>query len=171
MELRADEIETPIGELRIAMSGPLLVALGFAEGWNTLEAWLKRRFGPPTFQPEDDPDGVTSALAAYFRGEMEALDAIPLDPGGTPFQRKVWIAVRKVKAGRTTTYAQIAAKIGSPDAVRAVGGANRVNPIAIVIPCHRVVGSKGALTGYGGGIERKRWLLEHESRHTFHLEP
>ena len=171
MELRTDELETPVGTLRLAVSGPLLVAVGFSDRWDRLEKWLRRRFGPVTFLMEDDPDGIGSALGAYFRGEMDALDALPLDPGGTPFQRKVWTALRRVRAGHTTTYAQIASKIGAPKGVRAVGAANRANPISIVIPCHRVVGSKGDLVGYGGGLERKRWLLEHESRHAFSLQP
>ena len=100
-------------------------------------------------------------LDTYFAGELERFD-LPLDPQGTTFQRSVWDAVGAIPYGATATYSEVAAAVGSPSACRAVGAANGRNPLAIVIPCHRVVGSAGALTGYGGGLERKRWLLEHE---------
>jgi methylated-DNA-[protein]-cysteine S-methyltransferase len=102
------------------------------------------------------------ALDAYFAGELNALDALETSSNGTPFQREVWSALRRIPNGRTLSYGALAAKIGRPAAVRAVGLANGANPIAIVVPCHRVIGANATLTGYGGGLERKRWLLAHE---------
>ncbi|NBD13417.1 methylated-DNA--[protein]-cysteine S-methyltransferase [Corallococcus sp. Z5C101001] len=112
-----------------------------------------------------DPAGRTSALQAYLRGELSAIEALPVETAGTPFQREVWRALRDIPAGTTTTYAQLAERIGRPKAVRAVGAANGANPVSIVVPCHRVVGANASLTGYAGGLERKRWLLEHERTH------
>jgi len=108
------------------------------------------------------PKPIRDALAAYFAGDLGALDAIETETGGTEFQRTVWRALRRIPAGDTTSYGALAAKLGRPNASRAVGLANGANPIGIVVPCHRVIGASGALTGYGGGIERKRWLLAHE---------
>lgn len=109
-----------------------------------------------------DPAGIVTALAAFFRGDVTALDAIPVDPAGTAFQRRVWAALRTIPAGETTTYGALAGALGMPTASRAVGAANGANPIWLVVPCHRVVGASGALTGYAGGLAVKRWLLAHE---------
>lgn len=102
------------------------------------------------------------ALEAYFEGELGAIDQLETASNGTEFQRQVWSALRRIPTGRTLSYGALATKIGRPAAVRAVGLANGANPIAIVVPCHRVIGADASLTGYGGGIERKRWLLAHE---------
>jgi len=107
---------------------------------------------------------LQTALAAYFAGVEALPDGVPLAPAGTAFQRRVWAALQQIPWGETRTYGEIAAAIGAPSAARAVGGACARNPIAIIVPCHRVVGSNGKLTGYAGGIERKRWLLAHEQR-------
>ncbi len=107
------------------------------------------------------------ALEAYFDGDLAAIGAIRTQTGGTGFQRQVWSALREIPAGTTVSYGQLAAKIGRPAAVRAVGAANGANPIPIVVPCHRVIGAKASLTGFGGGLERKRWLLAHEGLHSF----
>ncbi len=107
---------------------------------------------------------VTDALAAFFAGQVHAIDALPVRTGGTDFQRRVWAALRRIPAGTTTSYGQLAAAIGNPGASRAVGLANGSNPIGIVVPCHRVIGADKTLTGYGGGLDRKRWLLDHERR-------
>jgi methylated-DNA-[protein]-cysteine S-methyltransferase len=107
---------------------------------------------------------VTGALADFFAGRVHAIDALPVHTAGTDFQRRVWSALRRIPAGTTLGYGQLAAVIGSPGASRAVGLANGSNPIAIVVPCHRVIGADKSLTGYGGGLERKRWLLDHERR-------
>jgi methylated-DNA-[protein]-cysteine S-methyltransferase len=113
-------------------------------------------------KPHNDPAGAVSALRAYFAGDLRALDTLAIDPMGTPFQLRVWTALRSVPAGHTASYADIAKAIGAPSSTRAVGAANGANPIAIVVPCHRIIGASGSLVGYGGGLERKRWLLEHE---------
>ena len=119
---------------------------------------------PPAGVPRDT-DGVLAAVVAqlreYFAGERVDFD-LPLVPAGTPFQRKVWMALRDIPYGRTTSYGEIATELGQPTASRAVGLANGRNPLAVIVPCHRVIGANGSLTGFGGGLERKRWLLEHE---------
>jgi methylated-DNA-[protein]-cysteine S-methyltransferase len=113
-------------------------------------------------QPATDPHGLSAAITQYFEGKLDAIDRIPVETGGTSFQQKVWRALRGIPCGSTTSYGQLARQIGHPAAVRAVGTANGANPVAVVLPCHRVIGANGSLTGYGGGIERKRWLLNHE---------
>ena len=105
---------------------------------------------------------VMDRLKAFFAGDLEAIDSIPVESAGTPFQRKVWTVLRKIPAGKTWTYSQLAARAGKPEAPRAAGAANGLNPISVVVPCHRVIGSDGSLTGYGGGLHRKEWLLAHE---------
>jgi methylated-DNA-[protein]-cysteine S-methyltransferase len=101
-------------------------------------------------------------LSRYFGGELDAIESVGVELNGTEFQKRVWQALRRIPAGSTLSYAEVARRIGDRTAVRAVGAANGANPVAIVVPCHRVIGSDGALTGYGGGLDRKRWLLEHE---------
>ena len=102
-------------------------------------------------------------FSAYFAGELRDFD-LPLAPVGTPFQMRVWKALLEIPFAQTTSYGELATKLGDRNASRAVGLANGRNPIGIIVPCHRVIGANGALTGYGGGIERKRWLLAHEKR-------
>jgi methylated-DNA-[protein]-cysteine S-methyltransferase len=105
---------------------------------------------------------MCNRLAAYFAGDLRAFDGVALDAGGTPFQQRVWAALREIPAGDTISYLTLARRIGDPTAARAVGAANGANPIAIVVPCHRVIASDGRLSGYAGGVHRKRWLLDHE---------
>jgi methylated-DNA-[protein]-cysteine S-methyltransferase len=107
---------------------------------------------------------VRDALAAYFAGDIDALDTIAVAPQGTEFRQRVWKELREIRAGTTVSYGELAARVGAPGAARAVGTANATNPICLVIPCHRVVRTGGALGGYGFGIERKQWLLAHEER-------
>jgi methylated-DNA-[protein]-cysteine S-methyltransferase len=109
------------------------------------------------------PKAVREAVEAYFAGDVAALDGVTVRTGGTAFQREVWAALRAIPPGETRTYGQQALAIGRPKAVRAVGLANGQNPIAVIVPCHRVIGASGALTGYAGGVDRKRWLLAHET--------
>ena len=122
-------------------------------------------FTPPAGLPRDDAvlAPVTAQLREYFAGERLAFD-LALCPAGSAFQQKVWMALRDIPYGRTTSYGEIATELGQPTASRAVGLANGRNPLAVIVPCHRVIGANGALTGFGGGLERKRWLLEHERR-------
>lgn len=147
--------------------GRTLLALEFGDVEHRLMPMLRRRFGPePMFEAAGDVDEISQAIRAYFDGDLDALNAIEIEGGGTDFQRRAWDALRAIPPGQTRTYGQMAVEIGRPNASRAIGAANALNPISIVVPCHRLVGSDGALTGYGGGIERKRWLLEHERRHS-----
>lgn len=160
--LFTDTIETPIGAVVIIAGTDGLIALDFDGHDQRTMRQLDARFGSVRLQPTDDPGGITSRLRAYFAGDITAIDTIDVDARGTAFQQRVWAALRTIPAGRTMSYAQLAERIGQPTAVRAVGHANSLNPIGIVVPCHRVIGASADLTGYAGGIERKRWLLEHE---------
>ncbi len=162
MNLLVDTCPSPIGSLTLASDGRALVALEFADP-PALVARLRARFGDAAVREASDPQGFTARARAYFAGDLRALADVPVDGGGTPFQARVWAALREIPPGETTTYSAIAARIGRPTACRAVGLANGRNPIAVAVPCHRVIGADGSLTGYGGGMERKRWLLEHES--------
>jgi len=162
MTLEVTEFRSPIGLIVLAVRDGALVALEFAERWPERRGRLVRRFEEVELRRDADPAGVPSRLAAYFGGDLGALDAIAVDPGGTPFQRRVWAALRRIPPGETISYQALARRIGASAAVRAVGAANGANPVGIVVPCHRVIGADGRLTGYAGGIERKRWLLGHE---------
>jgi len=166
MTLEIAEFHSPIGTIVLAVRDGTLTALVFAEGWPDRRARLVKRFGDVDLRGAADPAGVSGRLAAYFAGDLGALDAIAVDSGGTPFQRRVWAALRTIPAGETVSYQTLARRIGAPTAVRAVGAANGDNPVGIVVPCHRVIGADGSLTGYAGGIERKRWLLTHERAST-----
>jgi methylated-DNA-[protein]-cysteine S-methyltransferase len=160
--LQTARVETPIGALFLVVRGETLVAASFDGREDGMPRALERRFGPVCLEEHPDPGGIVARLRAYFKGDLAALDAIPADPGGTPFQQRVWTALRRIPVGTTLSYSMMARDIGDPDAVRAVGTANGSNPVPVVIPCHRVIGADGSLTGYGGGLERKRWLLVHE---------
>jgi O-6-methylguanine DNA methyltransferase len=162
MALQETRLPSPCGELVVVTRDGRLVGLGFADGDAPLRRSLARRFGTAPVAGAA-PKAVTRALDAYFGGEITALDALDVDTGGTPFQQRVWRALRRIPAGRTVAYRDLARTIGAPDAVRAVGAANGANPIGIVVPCHRVIAADGALQGYAYGLERKRWLLRHES--------
>jgi methylated-DNA-[protein]-cysteine S-methyltransferase len=122
-------------------------------------------------QPAHAESRARLAIEAYFHGALQAIEEIPTRSCGTEFQQQVWAALRKIPAGTTVSYSQLAAVIGRPAAVRAVGAANGANPIPIVVPCHRVIGADDSLTGFGGGLERKRWLLAHERRHSIASVP
>ena len=157
-----DQIESPIGELTIIVDRKGAMRMLWFDGGK--EAFA-HRFPDIALAPRRDPFGHSTTLKAYFDGDMEALERIPVVFAGTPFQNKVWKALRKIPSGTTVSYGALAKKIGEPKAVRAVGLANGSNPIGVVVPCHRVIGSDGSLTGYGGGLPRKKWLLEHEARY------
>jgi methylated-DNA-[protein]-cysteine S-methyltransferase len=160
--LHTADFGSPLGDLRAIWDDAGLCSLMFTEHWQLAERTLRRRFGgiAPVAAPSSDLPG---RIAAYFAGDFASLDGIAIDPGGTPFQQSVWAALRRIRPGETTTYAQLARGIGAPTAVRAVGAANGANPIWLIIPCHRAIGSDGRLVGYAGGLERKRWLLAHEA--------
>ena len=160
-----DRLSTPIGQMMLVVddAGRLRVAF-FTDDEARVQRQLDKLYGAggSVVERARNPHGLTDVLARYFAGELHAIDKIPVEAGGTPFQREVWQALRTIPCGATISYGKLAVQIGRPDAVRAVGHANGANPIAVVVPCHRVIGANGALTGYGGGIERKRWLLRHE---------
>jgi methylated-DNA-[protein]-cysteine S-methyltransferase len=166
LRLRVDRMETPLGALLVIVDEEGRLR---ATTWEEHEAHLPHRLGLLygaqgfTLEPERNPGGVTSAISAYFQGELGAIDGLPVETAGTPFQRAVWSALRGIPCGTTQSYGELAHRIGRPSAVRAVGLANGANPVGIVVPCHRVIGSNGSLTGFAGGLERKRWLLAHES--------
>ena len=165
--LLLDHAATPLGELALlADERGHLHALGWTDGHVRMERHLRRLAAPThvTITRAPDPGGLTTALLAYFAGDLTAIDDLPVALDGTDFQRTVWRALREIPCGETWSYLDLARRIGNPAAVRAVGLANGANPIGVVIPCHRVIGSNGTLTGYGGGLERKRWLLAHERR-------
>ena len=161
MLLDCDELESPVGRLVFATNRDGLCTLGFDGYEKHWQAMFERRFGAFVLRYGSDPHGVKAGLRKYFAGDLHILDSMPVSTGGSPFQQRVWIALRRIPAGETRTYGELAAQLGKPQAARAVGHANAVNPVAIVVPCHRVVGTT-SLTGYGGGLERKRWLLAHE---------
>jgi methylated-DNA-[protein]-cysteine S-methyltransferase len=159
--LRLGQIASPIGDIVFACDEESLVALDFADGAERLSRHLDRCH-PGRARIPSASDAVGRRLAAYFDGDLAALDGIVVAPAGTPFERAVWAALRQIPAGATMTYGALAARLGRPAASRAVGHANGQNPAAIVIPCHRLIGADGRLTGYAGGLDRKRWLLRHE---------
>jgi methylated-DNA-[protein]-cysteine S-methyltransferase len=157
-----DTMPSPVGELLLAAEDSGLTAIRFEQnrhGRDERAGWTHVA----------DASGSSVAVLAdsraqlveYFAGERSSFD-LPLDPRGTPFQRRVWTALRDIPFGETISYAELARRVGDPRAVRAVGGANGRNPLPLVVPCHRVIGADGSLTGFGGGIDRKRWLLQHE---------
>lgn len=159
-----DRMETPVGEALIVTDVEGRVrALDFAEFATRMHRLLARHCGaPPALGEARAPLKVREAVEGYFAGDLNALTKLEVWTKGTSFQASVWTALRAIPAGATWTYGQLAAAIGSPTAVRAAGLANSQNPIALVVPCHRVIGASGALTGYAGGLERKKWLLAHE---------
>lgn len=152
----------PVGPLLLAARGDTLVGVELDADEAHLQADLRRRFKGEPVAPGVVSPRIICALDAYFAGDLAAVDAVEVDTGGTPFHREVWAALRRIPAGETTTYGALARALGRPTASRAVGMANGRNPVAIVVPCHRVIGSDGSLTGYAGGLPMKRWLLEHE---------
>jgi methylated-DNA-[protein]-cysteine S-methyltransferase len=162
-ELQIDRAESPIGTLTFVTRDGVLCALDFTDCEARLLERLRRRFGPDASpRPARDPGGHGARLRDYLAGDLDALVHASVDSGGTPFQEQVWRALRTVPSGTTRSYSEIATAIGRPGAARAVGTANGRNPVALVIPCHRVVSADRSLGGYAGGLERKRWLLRHE---------
>jgi len=152
MTIYRSSFSSPIGMLDVFSSDKGVVSLQPRDGRERVDS------------ANGDPHGAVPMLARYFDGALDAFEGLPLDLRGTPFQLEVWGALRAIPASTTTSYGALARKIGRPNASRAVGMANSKNPVMIVVPCHRVIGASGALTGYAGGIERKAWLLQHERR-------
>ena len=165
LQFLVDRLATPIGELVIvADRAGKLRTVDWTDHDARMRLLLDRYYGKGGYALDRarDPGGLTRAMRAYFKGDIAAIDKLPVETAGTPFQTSIWQALRKIGRGGTISYAELARRIGKPRAIRAAGLANGQNPISIVVPCHRVIGSDGSLTGYGGGLPRKQWLLEHE---------
>ena len=163
-----EHIPTPIGTMVLLTdSNERVRALDWDDHLPRMVRLLQRQYSSPPialdqYTERRRPSAARKALEAYFEGDIAAIDAVDVEAGGTAFQRAVWAALRRIPAGQTTSYGALASTIERPRAMRAVGLANGSNPIGVIVPCHRVIGASGALTGYGGGLARKQWLLEHE---------
>jgi methylated-DNA-[protein]-cysteine S-methyltransferase len=158
-----DRLQTPIGTaLLVTDAGGVLRALDWEEHEPRMRQLLRLQYGAVVLEDARSPKDLRSALTAYFKGDLDRLKTIKWRVAGTPFQQKVWTALPKIPAGTTMSYGALAARLNAPKAMRAVGHANGSNPISVVVPCHRLIGANGALVKYGGGLERKRWLLKHE---------
>lgn len=162
-----EHIQTPTGTMLLLTDEQERVrALDWKDYEGRMYRLLRLHYGAGCALLEARPrvSDARRAVEAYFAGELSAIDSLQVKTGGTVFQREVWTALRVIPVGETRTYGHLALLLGRPNAVRAVGLANAANPVCIVVPCHRVIGANASLTGYGGGIDRKRWLLAHESR-------
>jgi O-6-methylguanine DNA methyltransferase len=162
MRFAYHRIESPIGTILAVTDGSALHALDFHDYLDRMHRLLQVHYGEVELVPEHDALGLRDRIAGYFAGDFDAFEGLPLLTNGTPFQRSVWDALLTIPVGTTTSYGALARSLGDVKATRAVGLANGANPIAIVVPCHRVIGVDGTLTGYGGGLHRKAWLLRHE---------
>lgn len=162
MTMHYSEFKSPIGKLSFVSNGEAVCSLDFEGYEDRMRALLEKRYGALEFRTGSDPQHLARSLRNYFDGDLGALDKIAVCMRGTPFQEKVWTALRSIPAGRTWTYGELAARVDRPLAARAVGHANSLNPVAIIVPCHRVIGASASLTGYAGGLDRKQWLLGHE---------
>ena len=162
-----DRIETPIGTMRLICDDQgRLRATDWDDHEDRLLRLLRIHYGDAVDHAQHikDPHGLSTAMHRYFEGDITAIDHLKVETNGTEFQRDVWNELRRIPAATTISYGQLAERIARPKAVRAVGLANGSNPIGIVVPCHRVIGANGKLTGYGGGLHRKEWLLRHEAQ-------
>ncbi|HYM71109.1 MAG TPA: methylated-DNA--[protein]-cysteine S-methyltransferase [bacterium] len=162
MNLLIDRVASAIGTILIISDGARLCALDYSGYERRMMRLLRARYGEVRLHPTRNPAGLSRRVRAYLAGTHRAIDDVAVDTGGTPFQRRVWSALRKIPVGQTLSYGGLAERLGMPAASRAVGRAVSLNPVAIVVPCHRVIGADGTLTGYAGGLDRKRWLLAHE---------
>jgi methylated-DNA-[protein]-cysteine S-methyltransferase len=154
--------QSPVGPLTIAANRQRVCLLHFGSDEAGMRHVVSAWYPGQVVTTGRDPGGAVSALKRYFKGELGSLDGVEVEMHGTAFQQSVWKTLRSIKPGTTASYSQVARRIGAASAVRAVGAANGANPVALIVPCHRVIGANGSLTGYGGGLDRKRWLLRHE---------
>jgi len=170
MNLFIGNLPSPVGTLTLVWDEQgALRALDFDGFEERFQRLLVAHYGKCDLSQAQAPNELGSALEAYFAGDFGPVDRLTVRTNGTPFQQQVWAALREIPAGTTMSYGQLAQKTGRPSASRAVGRANGSNQVGIVVPCHRVIGADGSLTGYGGGMDRKRWLLDHERTHLFQL--
>lgn len=165
MKLLLTQLRSPIGTVLLVSDGEALRALDFHDYEPRMHQLLRLHYGSFTLTPANDAGEFGRSVQAYFEGELAALDRLPVQTGGTEFQRAVWAELRMIPPGTTISYGELAERVGRAKASRAVGLANGANPVSIVVPCHRVIGTNAKLTGYGGGLHRKAWLIEHERRH------
>jgi methylated-DNA-[protein]-cysteine S-methyltransferase len=161
MKLLIDRIESPLGTILLVADRDRLCALDFADRESRMIKLLHKRYDSFDLIESKLPE-FSSKVRAYLDGDYKSLEHIPLNAGGTNFQQLVWQNLCKIPVGSTASYGHIAKNLGKPTASRAVGMANSLNPIGIVVPCHRVIGANAKLTGYAGGLDRKQWLLQHE---------
>jgi methylated-DNA-[protein]-cysteine S-methyltransferase len=158
-----DRLETPIGvALLVTDADGVLCALDWEDFELRMKELLRLHHGSVVLKDQRAPREIRTALSGYFKGDLDRLKTIKWRVAGTPFQRKVWNALPKIPAGTTMSYGALALRLDAPRAMRAVGHANGSNPISVVVPCHRLIGANGSLVKYGGGLARKRWLLQHE---------
>jgi methylated-DNA-[protein]-cysteine S-methyltransferase len=162
MLIELAHLESPLGNIALAVCEDALCALEFTDDDASIRSRLKRSYPNSEFRSGKRAEKVADRIRAYFDGDLQMLNDIRVEARGTPFQKAVWAALLKIPMGETRSYRAIAGAIGNPAAVRAVGMANGKNPIALVVPCHRVIASDRTLCGYGGGLWRKAWLLRHE---------
>ena len=175
IELAWETLDTPIGRLLMVFEGAApdasLVYVDFQDDHPRCRRHMERRYGDCRLDRRAAHHPARDALARYFDGDLRALDAVAVSTGGTETQRRIWAELRTIPPGSTVSYGRLATQLGMTNAARAVGHINGLNPVPIVLPCHRVIGADGSLTGFGGGLERKRWLLEHEGALELRLLP
>lgn len=165
MRLFVERLRTPIGILLLTHDGRRLCNAEFDNQEERRARELAHHFPNATLERTNERSTFAAALARYFKGEVRAIDKLPVAKLGTAFEQGAWAALRRIPVGQTRSYSQQAAAMGRPNAARAIGRANGANPISIVVPCHRLIGANGSLVHYGGGLERKRWLIDHEAEH------
>ncbi len=162
--LFVERIKCPIGILLLTHDGICVCNAEFENQEERRDHELAYHFPNATIERSSSRSNFAEALARYFKGELRAIDNLPVAKLGTEFQQRTWKALRRIPAGQTRSYGEQAEKLGHPNAARAIGRTNGLNPISIIVPCHRLIGANGSLVHYGGGLERKRWLIEHEFR-------
>jgi methylated-DNA-[protein]-cysteine S-methyltransferase len=165
MHLIVERLATPIGPILITHDGKVICNTEFEDSKERRAQELAQHFPDAIVVRAEKRSAFTGALKRYFDGDVRAIDGLPIANVGTPFQQRAWKELRKIPPGKTRGYGEQAARLGNARAARAVGRANGQNPNAIIVPCHRLVGADGSLVHYGGGLERKRWLIDHEARH------
>lgn len=159
-----ETLATPLGDMLVVTSDHVVHLVDFADYEDRLRTLADRHLGTSAIANRAPESPASRALHAYFSGDVTAIDRLDVATSGTPFQEEVWAALRRIPAGHTCGYGEMAERLGRTNAARAVGRANGLNPVSIIVPCHRLVGASGSLTGYAGGMERKKWLIRHEAR-------
>lgn len=162
--LFVETVTSPIGDIIVTHDDKALCNVEFADS-ERRDKELAQHFPRATYEERRRASEFAKALRAYFKGDIAAIDELPVATFGTDFQRKVWRALRRIPAGETQGYGEFAKSLRNPNAARAIGHANGANPVAVIVPCHRLRGASGSLVKYGGGLERKRWLIDHEAKY------